>query len=65
MTDVTLVRDAASAAGETPAESPPDVCGPFRAGRLDLLRPRIHAEIPHETISQGVWPCDNIATIGG
>jgi hypothetical protein len=39
--------------------------GPLRAGRLDLLRQRIRAEIPNKTIPQGVWPSHNLVTIGG
>ncbi len=42
-----------------------DLLGPFRAGRLDLLRQRIRAEIPNKTIPQGIWPSHNLVTIGG
>jgi GTP 3',8-cyclase len=42
-----------------------DLLGPLRAGRLDLLRQRIRAEIPNKTIPQGVWPSHNLVTIGG
>ena len=42
-----------------------DLLGPLRAGRIDVVRQRIRAEVPNKTIPQGVWPGHSLVTIGG
>jgi GTP 3',8-cyclase len=42
-----------------------DLLTPFRAGQIDLVRQRIHREVPNKTIPLGVWPDHSLVTIGG
>jgi GTP 3',8-cyclase len=42
-----------------------DLLSPYRAGRMDVVRSLIRAEVPRKNIPPGVWPVHNMVTIGG